>query len=136
MGSKCTSECTKRLEKWSLLFSSVYKVMQLCYQMFTMLLEIDCKTSNRRFFNCLSNNFKFVFFVVVVFSVWLFFQNHSRINGLQGKGEGISLTPHYHFYPLHRHLEISRAITAESSPLHIGSSRTRTKNLWFPSASR
>ena len=27
-----------------------------------------------------------------------------------------SLTPHYHFHPFHRHLGISRAITAESSP--------------------
>ena len=50
-----------------------------------------------------------------------------------GKGKGISLTPHYHFHPFHRHLDISRAITAESSPLHIGSSRTQTGNLWFPS---
>ena len=38
--------------------------------------------------------------------------------------------------PLHRHLEISRAITPESSPLHIASSQTRTENLWFPSATR
>ena len=56
--------------------------------------------------------------------------------GLQGKGEGISLTPHYHFHAIHRHLDISWAVTAESSPLHIASSRTRTGNLWFPSASR
>ena len=71
------------------------------------------------------------------FSIWVFFHDHSRITGLQGKGEGIfSLTPHYHFHPLHRQLEISRAITAGSSPLHIASSRTRTGNLWFPSASR
>ena len=67
------------------------------------------------------------------FSVWVFFQEHSRITGLQGKGEGISLTPHYHFQPLHRHLDISRAITAECSPLHIASNRTQTGNLWFPS---
>ena len=63
------------------------------------------------------------------FSIWVFFRNHSRSTGLQGKREGISLTPHYHFNPLHRHLDISRAITAKSSPLHIGSSRTRTGNL-------
>ena len=53
------------------------------------------------------------------FSIWVFFYEHSRITGLQGKGEGISLTPQYHFHPLHRHLDISRAFTAESSPLHI-----------------
>ena len=55
--------------------------------------------------------------------------------GQQGKGEGISLTPDYHFHPLHRHLGISRAISAEISPLHIANSRTRTGNLWFSSES-
>ena len=70
------------------------------------------------------------------FSIWVFSHDHSRITGLQGKEEGISLTPHYHFHPLHRQLDISRAIAAESSPLHIACSRTRTGNLWLPSASR
>ena len=64
----------------------------------------------------------------------VFFHEHSRITGLQAKGESISLTPHYHFHRLHRHFDISRAITAESSSLHIASSRSRTEN-WFPSAS-
>ena len=68
--------------------------------------------------------------------IWVFFHEHSRFTRQQGKGEGIYLTPLYHFHPLHRHLDISRAITAESSPLHIAGSRTRTRNLWFPSASR
>ena len=39
--------------------------------------------------------------------------------GQQGKEEAISLTPLYHFHPLHRHLEVNQAITAESSPQHI-----------------
>ena len=56
---------------------------------------------------------------LLVFSIWVFFHEHSRFTGHQGKGEGIYLTPLYHFHPLHRHLDISRAITAESSPLHI-----------------
>ena len=43
------------------------------------------------------------------------------IHRTAGKGEGISLTPLYHFHPLHRHLDISRAITADSSILHIAS---------------
>ena len=76
------------------------------------------------------------FFFFFCFSIWVFFHEHSRITGLQGKGEGISLTPHYHFHPLHRQLDISQAIAAESSPLHIASSRTQTGNLWFPSTSR
>ena len=65
------------------------------------------------------------------FSIWVFFHKHSRIIGLQGKGEGISLTPQYHFHPLHRHLDISLPITAETSPLHIASSRTYTGNFGF-----
>ena len=65
-----------------------------------------------------------------------FFHNNSWITGLQGKGEGISLTPYNHFHPLHRHLGISQAITVESLPLHIGSSWTQTGNLWFASPSR
>ena len=57
------------------------------------------------------------------FSICVFLHKHSRITGQQGKAEGIYLTPLYHFRPLHRHLYISRTITAEDSPLHIASSR-------------
>ena len=89
---------------------------------------------------CFVKKIKFAFLNSFVskkisFSIWIFFYNHSQITGLQQKGEGISLTPHYHFHLLHRHLDVSRTITAESSPLHIGSSQTRTGNLWFLSAS-
>ena len=71
-----------------------------------------------------------------IFSVGVFLDDHSRITGMQGKEERISLTPHYHFHPFHRQLDISRAVTAKSSPLHRSSSRIRTGDLWFPSASR
>ena len=74
----------------------------------------------------------FLFF----FSIWVFFHEHSLFTGQQGKGEGIFLTPLYHFHPLHRHLDISRAIAAGNPPLHIASIQTRTGNLWFPSDSR
>ena len=70
------------------------------------------------------------------FSIWVFFHEHSRLTEQQGKGEGIYLTPPHHFRPLHRHLDISWVIAAESSPLHIAGGRNRTGNLWFPSASR
>ena len=76
-------------------------------------------------------NWRYEFF----FTIWVFIHKHSQITGPQGKGEGISLTPYYHFHLLHRHLNISQAITAESSPLHIASSRNWTRDLWFPSAS-
>ena len=72
------------------------------------------------------------FFILIVFFVKKFHESQDSME----KGGGISLTPHYHFHRLHRHLDISRAITAESSPLHISSSRTGTWKLWFPNASR
>ena len=50
------------------------------------------------------------------FSIWVFIHDQSQITGQQGKGEDISLTPHYQFHPLHKHLDIRRVITAESSP--------------------
>ena len=56
---------------------------------------------------------------VFFFSIWVFLYDYSRFTGQQGKGQGISLTPLYHIHPLHRHLDISRAITAKSSSLHI-----------------
>ena len=52
------------------------------------------------------------------FSIWDLFHERLRITGLQEKGKGISLIRHYHFHPLHRHLDISRAITAESHLAH------------------
>ena len=39
-------------------------------------------------------------FFFFFFSIWVFFHEHSRLTGLQGKGEGIYLTPLYHFHPL------------------------------------
>ena len=53
------------------------------------------------------------------FYIWVFFHEHSWFTWQQGKGEGIHLTPHYHFHPLHSHLEISWVIVVESSPLHL-----------------
>ena len=60
---------------------------------------------------------------IFFFSIGVFFHDHPQITGPQGKGEGIYLTPHYHFHPLQKHLDISRAVTAESSPLHLVSER-------------
>ena len=47
---------------------------------------------------------------MIFFSIWVFFHQHSWITGLQGKGEDISLTPHYHFHSLHRHSTMIRVI--------------------------
>ena len=50
------------------------------------------------------------FFTRFFFSIWVLFHEHSRITGLQGKGEDISLTPYYHFHRLHTQLDISRQL--------------------------
>ena len=60
-----------------------------------------------------------------------FFHGHSRIAGLKRMSRDISLTPHYHFRLLHRHLDVSLAITAESSPLNIGSIWSQTGTFSF-----
>ena len=53
-------------------------------------------------------------FLNVFANIFFFFRNHSRITELQGK----------------------RVHSFKSSPLHIGSSRTRMGNFQFPTASR
>ena len=70
-------------------------------------------------------------FFFFFFSIWVFFHEHSRFTGKQGKKEAISLTPLYRFHPLHRHLDISLVTTAESSPLHIACSRTEPGIIGF-----
>ena len=68
----------------------------------------------------------------------VFFHKHSRFVGQQGIGGGggrgglvggISLPSPCKFHPLHRHLYISRVITAESSSLLIAYSWARNENL-------
>ena len=66
------------------------------------------------------------------FSIWVFFHEHSRFAGQQGKGEVIYLTPLCHFHPLRGRSGIGRAIAAGGSPLR----RTRAGGLWFLGASR
>ena len=66
------------------------------------------------------------------FFIWIFFHDHSRITGLQGKKEDIFLSPLYHLHPLHRHLHINQAITAESSSLYRAGNQTWTGNPLFP----
>ena len=47
------------------------------------------------------------------------------------KGKAISLYPFYHFHPLHRDLDISWVIAAESSHLRTTGSRNRTWKVWY-----
>ena len=61
--------------------------------------------------------------------VLVFLSQTFSIHRTAEEGKGISLTPHQHFHPLHRHLDISWAITVESLPLHIASSQIQTGKL-------
>ena len=60
-----------------------------------------------------------------------FFHEYSRFTGQQVKGKAISCYPFFHFHTLYRHLDISRVIATESSPLRRAGSRTRARNLWY-----
>ena len=81
----------------------------------------------------------FTLFYIQALPYCFYFILHADLDSwmteLQGKVEGISLAPHHHFHPLHKYMDISRVIAVGSSPLHIGCSWTRTRNLWFLSAS-
>ena len=91
----------------------------------------NLKLSFEKIYNFLISNNLYISF----FSIWVFFHKHLQFTGKQGKGEVVISTFHYHFHLLHRHLDISWAITVKSSPLHIASSQIRTGNLWCLSES-
>ena len=74
----------------------------------------------------------FFFFLLSGFS----FTNIHESQDCRGRGRACFYLLTTNFHLLHRHLDISRLITAESLPLHIASSQTRTGNLWFLRASR
>ena len=59
----------------------------------------------------------------LLFSLSVFFHEHSQFTRLQGNEEGTFLGPLYHFHPLRRHLDISRAITKRSTKLSRGMRR-------------
>ena len=65
------------------------------------------------FYGCTPGKGKCLPRSTLFFSICVFFYGHSRFTGQQRKEEA-TLAPLYHFHPLHRHLHISRAITAES----------------------
>ena len=85
-------------------------------------MEINNKYISSEAFQNFSSVYTYIYIYIYI---WVFFHEHWRFTGQQAKGEGIFLTPHYHFHLLHRHLDIRRAITTESLRLHIASSQNR-----------
>ena len=60
------------------------------------------------------------------FRIGTFLSRIFTIHRTAGKGEAISFYPPYHCHPLHRDLDISWVISAESSPLRRPGSLNRT----------
>ena len=57
----------------------------------------------------------YIYIYIYFFFFYLDFLSQTfTFTGQQGKLKAISLTPLYHFHPLHRHSDISWVITAES----------------------
>ena len=77
---------------------------------------------------------KYFWQIPVFFYLGFLSQCIHKSHGSRGRGTPI-VNPHYHFQPIHKYLNISQAITAESSLWHITSDRARTRNLSFSSAS-
>ena len=68
-----------------------------------------------------------VFVLTLFLYIYLGFLSRTfMIHRTAGEEKGISLTSLYQFQPLHRHLEISWAITAEGSSLDISRSQNRS----------
>ena len=73
-----------------------------------------------RFSVYILRNFKIgLVFFFLFFSICVFFHEYSRFTGQQGKGEAISLSLLYHFYPFHRDLDIIGLHKKRSFPLRI-----------------
>ena len=130
-------ECLKRTSENNLFsFSFIYgKLVTLVIEQEALLhdsLQIHgCKFSHLQ----TGDKYRLKEYVLLILKKYIFggavcfFHEHSRFKGRQGKGEDISVTPLHYFHSLHRHLDISRAIIAEDSTLHVASSRTRTRKL-------
>ena len=73
--------------------------------------------------------------MLVFFFCLVFLSRAFTIHRTAGEGGAYLFNSFLPLPPASQTLDISRAITAESSPLRIAGSRTRTGNLWFPSAS-
>ena len=79
--------------------------------------------------------YKCTYFNVIFFYLG-FLSRTFMIHRTTGEGGGYLFNSSLPLPPLHRILDISRVIPAESSPLHIAGKRTQTGNLSFPSACR
>ena len=115
-----------------LLFPSGKQQKSSSYQSFLYNLDFNTLLQLKRNFLLVTRSLLLFTRYSLVFFFYLGFLSRTfMIYRTAGEGGANSLSPLYHFLPLHRHLDISRAITTESSPLHIASSRTRAQEPLF-----
>ena len=86
--------------------------------MFDAHIEFLCKRMGSVFSSLSRVSFLFFDLFFFFFFCRVFLHEHSLFTEQQGKAEAISLTPLYHFHPLHRHLDISRVISAVISAVY------------------
>ena len=73
---------------------------------------------------------------LISFFFYLGFRSRTlMIHRITGEGGGYSFLVFSTTFTCFTETDIKRVITAESSPLHIASSRTQIENLWFLSVS-
>ena len=116
---------------FSLLFEQIESPMMKFFS-FSALLKFFAPTKVQGCLTCvlywLELCFLFIyFFFYLGFLSWIFMNHRTAAEG----GGGVSLTPHYHLHLLHRNLDISWAITAESSPLYIPTQKSGIKQIQF-----
>ena len=109
-----SSLAQKSVQTWSVL-----SIFGCCHPLHQDFAEVQAQiilcSIKRMYYSYMPN--QGVAYVRFFFPIWDFLHNHSRIKGLQGKGEGILLTPRYHFHLLHRHLDIGWGNITGGSPL-------------------
>lgn len=81
--------------------------------------------------NVLCNFLRTIGRAKILFSILVFFNEHSRFTGQQGKGDAILLTPLYYFHRIYGHLDINQAIAAVSLTLCMASSQDSTGTFGF-----
>lgn len=127
--SVCFSPCL-----WCCYLLLVVSLLLILLTIFQVVSYLKCWCS-LHLFHVTSNDF-YEDLVNVFTQVIGWYSIFLQFTGQKGKGVAIYLTLLYYFDLIHRHLHIKRVIVAESSHLHITSSRTRAGKLRFLSASR
>ena len=118
---------------WDLSFSLLFEQIEspmMKFSSFSALLKFFAPTKIQGCLTCVLYWLEWYFLFIFFLSGFSFMNIHES-QDCSGRGGGVSLTPHYHLHLLHRNLDISWAITAESSPLYIPTQKSGIKQIQF-----